>query len=210
MLANNSNYSNYNEIYTNDDDDVRMLFRAWINERESPTLLDSQFEILENVLELLANQQAILEEVDEVSVENDYINCLYEMEMERIRYISGSYIRCRLDKIENIWMIDDHLILNRMTKEEKEYFNSFKRIKRAALAKWSNNDSLSLSYKGIQDFKEHEGGKHLIFRVIKDDLGDLQIDPTSLTRVELLRNDIYVVRASIALPLLQRGDVELV
>lgn len=234
MLANlNSNFSvlnNYHDFDNNvndeDDDDVRMLFRAWVNERECPTLLNSETETLENVLELLANQQALLEEVEDISVENDYIHCLYEMEMERIRYVCGSYIRCRLDKIEGNWMLGDGDIFDRLTEEEKQYFTSFKRIKTAALGKWSGSNGvnggnvadefsnscspLTLSPEGVDGKKAVEEGRHLIFRVLKDDLGDLQIDPTSLTKVQLQRGDIYVVKAAIAIPLLRRGDVELV
>lgn len=230
MLANlNSNFSvlnNYHNIEVNvnddDDDDVRMLFRAWVNERECPSLLHSETETLENVLELLANQQALLEEVEDISVENDYIHCLYEMEMERIRYVCGSYIRCRLDKIEHNWMLGDGDIFDRLTEEEKQYFTSFKRIKTAALGKWSggggnvadesftSSSPLTLSPDGVDGKKAVEEGRHLIFRVLKDDLGDLQIDPTSLTKVQLQRGDIYVVKAAIAIPLLRRGDVELV
>ncbi|XP_055906433.1 DNA replication complex GINS protein SLD5 [Eupeodes corollae] len=69
---------------------------AWANELFAPEILPHQGEMLELMLGQIAHMEENMKELDK----NDFRFIAHQMELERIRYIIASYLRCRLQKIE--------------------------------------------------------------------------------------------------------------
>ena len=76
------------------------LVRVWLNERAAPELLPHPAGILADVLEFVENQQAQLDTATTTTSADAVLSALlYEMELERYRYILRDFAQCRLRKV---------------------------------------------------------------------------------------------------------------
>lgn len=79
---------------------IERLEQAWMNEKFAPELLESKSEIVECVMEQLEHMEENLRRAKK----GDLKVSIHRMEMERIRYVLSSYLRCRLMKIEKFFL----------------------------------------------------------------------------------------------------------
>uniref|UniRef100_H2QW29 DNA replication complex GINS protein SLD5 n=1 Tax=Pan troglodytes TaxID=9598 RepID=H2QW29_PANTR len=86
---------------------------AWMNEKFAPELLESKPEIVECVMEQLEHMEENLRRAKR----EDLKVSIHQMEMERIRYVLSSYLRCRLMKIEKFF---PHVLEKEKTRPEGE------------------------------------------------------------------------------------------
>lgn len=106
---------------------LEILETAWTNEMCAPELLQHQTDMLELMLSQVAHMEEQMKDLDK----NDFRFVVHQMELERIRYIMSSYLRCRLQKIETF----TQYILNRdaeldeadkrLSPEEAKYAQDF-------------------------------------------------------------------------------------
>ncbi|XP_060132400.1 DNA replication complex GINS protein SLD5 isoform X1 [Zootoca vivipara] len=92
---------------------LRSLQQAWMNEMFSPELLESKSEVVDCVVEQLEHMEANLKRAEK----GDLKVSIHRMEVERIRYILSSYLRCRLRKIEKYF---PHVLEKEKTRAEGE------------------------------------------------------------------------------------------
>ncbi|XP_062935533.1 DNA replication complex GINS protein SLD5 isoform X1 [Cynocephalus volans] len=92
---------------------IARLEQAWMNEKFAPELLESKSEIIECVIEQLDH----MEENVRRAKKGDLKVSIHRMEMERIRYVLNSYLRCRLLKIEKFF---PHVLEKEKTRPEGE------------------------------------------------------------------------------------------
>ena len=71
--------------------------KSWLNERSAPDILPYQGEMVDLMLGQLAHMEENLLAIDQ----NDFRRITHRMELERIRFVVTSYLRCRLQKIED-------------------------------------------------------------------------------------------------------------
>ncbi|XP_052607803.1 DNA replication complex GINS protein SLD5 isoform X3 [Peromyscus californicus insignis] len=86
---------------------------AWMNEKFAPELLESKSEIVECVMEQLEHMEENLRRAKR----GDLKVSIHRMEMERIRYVLSSYLRCRLMKIEKFF---PHILEKEKTRPSEE------------------------------------------------------------------------------------------
>jgi hypothetical protein len=86
-----------------EEDDIGLLQRGWLNERSSPELLPYLHDIIANVLEVIRRQQQFIDTIGyngRGSGEDDvFMGIYYELEVERIKFLIRSYIETRLQKV---------------------------------------------------------------------------------------------------------------
>lgn len=75
---------------------LESLKNAWLNERHAPELLPHQTDMLDMML----GQIVHMDENIRLLPKNDFRQIAHKMELERVKYIINSYLRCRLEKIE--------------------------------------------------------------------------------------------------------------
>ncbi|CAD7680319.1 unnamed protein product [Nyctereutes procyonoides] len=92
---------------------IEKLEQAWMNEKFAPELLESKSEIVECVMEQLDHMEENLRRAKK----GDLKVSIHRMEMERIRYVLSSYLRCRLMKIEKFF---PHILEKEKTPREGE------------------------------------------------------------------------------------------
>lgn len=78
---------------------IERLEQAWMNEKFAPELLESKCEIVECIMEQLDHMESNLRRAPK----GDLKVSIHRMELERIRYVLSSYLRCRLTKIEKFF-----------------------------------------------------------------------------------------------------------
>ncbi|XP_067401646.1 DNA replication complex GINS protein SLD5 [Emydura macquarii macquarii] len=92
---------------------IRRLEQAWLNEKFAPELLETKSEIVECVMEQLDHMESNLKRAKP----GDLKVSIHRMEIERIRYVLSSYLRCRLVKIEKFF---PHILEKEKSRAEGE------------------------------------------------------------------------------------------
>ncbi|XP_017461296.1 PREDICTED: DNA replication complex GINS protein SLD5 [Rhagoletis zephyria] len=75
---------------------LEIVETAWQNELCAPEILQHQTDMMELMLGQVAHMEENMKDLDK----NDFRFIVHQMELERIRYVMASYLRCRLQKIE--------------------------------------------------------------------------------------------------------------
>lgn len=92
---------------------LEFLEIAWTNEMCAPEILHHQSDMLDLMMGQLAHMEENMKGLDK----NDFRYVIHQMELERIRYIIASYLRCRLRKIE---MYSKHILNEESVREHDE------------------------------------------------------------------------------------------
>lgn len=205
------------------DDEVSIvdkLTKAWLNERNSPEILPFQFDLIENVIELVENQVDRLELESSPSnnggtIELAFQRCLIQIELERIKYMLQSYFRCRISKIEQFAFglksgMPVSELLRLLSKPELDHLNTYIRLTEEALKESILNHlppTLRCMEAGSGAANLHA---HVIARFLKD-TPSLLIDPISQAVEENIEaGDLYVLQYTTVKELLTTGHVELI
>lgn len=102
---------------------LQNLQNAWLNEKFAPELLPQRADMLELIFIQIAHLEENIAQLDK----NDFRYIAHRIELERIKYIVTSYLRCRIKKIEAFTRAvleeDDHRAVDkkRMSDEERQY-----------------------------------------------------------------------------------------
>ncbi|KAK9885234.1 hypothetical protein WA026_010737 [Henosepilachna vigintioctopunctata] len=75
---------------------IEVMEEAWLNEKFSPEILPNKIDFVE----LLLGQLSAMEENLENVGDRDIKKTLHLLEVDRLRFLVGSYLRMRLEKIE--------------------------------------------------------------------------------------------------------------
>ncbi|XP_033632865.1 DNA replication complex GINS protein SLD5-like [Asterias rubens] len=93
-------------------DVLQKIEEAWLNEKFSPDLLESKSELIDCMLEQTQEMESNVSKCKK----GDFRIIVHKMEIDRIRYILSSYLRIRLQKIEQFY----HTILKREAERKDE------------------------------------------------------------------------------------------
>ena len=74
------------------------LFKAWLNEKLSPELLEHKTSIVECIIEQINNMESNIQNAKK----GDFRVALHKLELDRIKYILFSYLRVRIRKVDKI------------------------------------------------------------------------------------------------------------
>lgn len=215
---------------SNYEDVISELYRIWRNERGSPELQSNPEDLIKEVLELIDFQSNKLSEQQQQSTSaanHAFLDCLYQMDLERIKFVVKSLLRCRLSKIERGWAEfwpnwstpeRSQLLQSKMTSFEREYLESFasnivsnlnESVIQRMPEKTGDIDTPEMSWQGPRPLASTNPNAHVICR-IKKDLGQVILDPISRATAELQANDTFVLQYAVIKNFLEKGEVELI
>jgi GINS complex subunit 4 len=80
------------------------LKKAWCAEQFSPEILHYEGELVEVHLRRLAEMERSLD-VTFTTPDQKFLGNIYEMEMERIKYVLKSYLKLRIKKVNALWQV---------------------------------------------------------------------------------------------------------
>lgn len=87
----------------------------WRNEKFAPEILPHKIDIVECLLDLASSME---ENIDNLSV-GDFKRTIYQLEVDRVRYLVTSYLRTRVEKIQayvsHILKQENHRLSNEMS-----------------------------------------------------------------------------------------------
>lgn len=102
---------------------LEILQNTWLNEKFAPELLPHKSDMLDLMLGQIEHMEENISQLDK----NDFRYVAHRIELERIKYILTSYLRCRVKKIERFTRAildeDDERPANkkRLSDEERRY-----------------------------------------------------------------------------------------
>lgn len=209
------------EVY---DDPVELLYRTWRNERAAPEILEAPAGLLESILELLEIQ------ANRGPASLNVVDCIYQMDAERIKFVLKSWLRCRLAKIERNWAAfwptwsDSERAANalaRLLPAEREYLESLSSSLVSALQEGCLS-RLPADLSSLQDPEMLADGStpialptaansHVICRVRRDfHAGEIVLDPVTRATAFLEPNDTFVLQYEVIKDFLSNGEIELI
>ncbi|KAJ1965043.1 GINS complex subunit [Dipsacomyces acuminosporus] len=192
------------------EDDLSILTRAWINERNAPEILEYEGAAIENLFELVDFQ------TQKIPTQPVAIANILKMDVDRIKYLVRSYLRTRLNKIEKFarHYIEAAMYQERMSQSELDYAKGFveledKHMRRSFLDQLpphlrrldeGNGDGLEMIPKPDLD--------SAVFCRVRTTVGEFQFEPSE-DPIVMKRNNIFITRYSIIRDLVEDGKVEL-
>uniref|UniRef100_M4BXF7 GINS subunit domain-containing protein n=1 Tax=Hyaloperonospora arabidopsidis (strain Emoy2) TaxID=559515 RepID=M4BXF7_HYAAE len=148
-------------------EDVVRMRTLWVNELHAPEILQYSDEMVSEMLEQIRNQQeyidSINEDRDQLTEQKSLVNKLYQMEIDRLRYMVSSYLRTRLRKIEKFafHILEDAELMQRLSVKERSFAQQFmmlyeSHVNDLALSKL-DEESRSLSAEGMAAMNDSDG-----------------------------------------------------
>ncbi|KAJ0399344.1 hypothetical protein P43SY_001533 [Pythium insidiosum] len=112
-------------------EDVERMKTLWINEANAPEVLPFDDEMVTEMLDQLKNQQEYVDSVAEdratLNEERAFVNKLYQMEIDRLKFVLSSYLRTRLRKIERFapHILSDPMLTQRLSQKEIQFAKQY-------------------------------------------------------------------------------------
>ncbi|KAJ1934152.1 GINS complex subunit, partial [Linderina pennispora] len=189
--------------------DLLVLRRAWINERNSPELYTYEGAALENLMELVDFQLQSLD-AQPASIQN-----VIRMDADRVKYLVRSYLRTRLNKVEQHSGYVLREMKERLSQAELEYAEGFRSLQDAHVRK-SFLDQFPAHLRRV-DEETKDGLKMVpepdmdraVFCRVRTTVGQFQFDESE-DPIVMKKGNIFITQYSIIRDLLRDGRVELI
>jgi len=186
---------------------------AWLNEKNSPEILQFESDLVSTLLAQIENQQQYFNET--VSNQNEQFQShLYEMEAERIKYVIRCYLRTRIAKIEKhfLYILQNEEIYSKLSEQELTYAQKYCDTVQSHLDKTvlhSLPENLRSLTEQTADFDmiPKPNLDEFVFCKVLQNIGDYQLDEVDSVRLE--EDDIYLLRFRAIKPLLEAGKIRL-
>ncbi|KAJ2760257.1 GINS complex subunit [Coemansia nantahalensis] len=193
------------------EDDLPLLMRAWVNERNAPELLHYEGTAVENLMELVDFQ------TKQIAAQPAVVANILKMDVDRVKYLVRSYLRARLAKIElhAVHYTRDPLYRERMSQNELDYAKGFvalgeKHMRRSFLDQLPPHlRSLDETAGNGMEMVTKPDVDTAVFCRVRSTVGEFQFDPSE-DPIVMRRNNIFITRYSIIRSLLEDGKVELI
>ncbi|KAK5576166.1 hypothetical protein RB653_007307 [Dictyostelium firmibasis] len=203
----NSN-NNYKELTLLD-----KLKRAWINEKYAPNLLIYEEDIIRDVMEKIEEKESLCASAIS-NINLQFTANIYEMEIERLKYIIKCYLVERIKKIDKYYTsillqiengdeYDDKLL----SEFEINYCQKYK----ALMDGYFKNTLLNSIPKDFQKMDSNAINKPFlntfVFCKPREDLGDFLVDDET---IDFKKSSIYFLRYLPIKSLVEGGKMDLI
>ncbi|KAF1773065.1 hypothetical protein JG687_00005487 [Phytophthora cactorum] len=197
-------------------EDVQRMRTLWVNELNAPEILQYDEEMVSEMLEQIRNQQEYVDSVYEdraqLTEEKSFVNKLYQMEIDRLRYMVSSYLRTRLHKIEKfaIHILSDAVLTQRLSVKERNFAQQFvmlfeSHVNDLALGKFTK-ENRTLTAEGMVPEPNLDS---FVFCQGKE-AGGVQCDDKGGDFVQVTSADRYVLRYRSVQEHVQAGTIDLI
>ncbi|PVU98646.1 hypothetical protein BB560_005626 [Smittium megazygosporum] len=203
----------------NSTDDDWQTLKTWLmNERGAPILLKYRSIELENLAQLINFQlERIQSIVDSADSEKNFESIILQTDVERTKYIIRSYLRTRIQKIEEnfSWYATTDPKLSNITKLELDFAKNLEK----SIHKYYNDSFLNDLPQQLRalDGTDPEGLSLIpepnlnaaVFVIILKGVGDFQL-ASSGDVIQMNKNNIFITSYSNIAPLLESGHAKLI
>ncbi|EGC35173.1 hypothetical protein DICPUDRAFT_79109 [Dictyostelium purpureum] len=200
----------YNTQLDNDENNLlNKLKTIWINEKFAPNLLDYQNEIISNVMEKIEEKEALCTEGIQ-NKSHQFTADIYEMEIERLKYIVKCYLRLRIKKIDQFYtsvLKESQSNTELLSQHELKYTERYK----SYMDEYFKKTILSSLHKDHSTMSpDHYLEPQLntwVFCKPKENLGEYLIDEDT---IDFKKTSIYFVKYRPIKDLVQAGRMDLI
>ena len=185
-----------------------------MNERFAPELLPHKDVLIRRLLDLLSEQE---ERTRELDPSDSLRKMIYGLEIERVRYLLTSYMRCRLDKIQSqaLYLEQDEAAQTHLSSSEQSFASRYAHMYKDHVRReaWDvdNASTLPESVKDLSKMEMLASPPNLeayVFCVAMRDCPPLSIDSNgSIQTLEMLRGEVCLLPYVLLRPLLEEGAV---
>lgn len=199
--------------------DVELLKRAWRNEKAAPEILIFQNDLVQRSRE----QIQLLEEAIEAFAESgtdDLMLSLYRMDLDRTLFLLRSYLRTRLQKIEKyvIYISITEELWNRLSKPEQKFAEKCtdafqKHLEQSVLSKLPHGYQSMIKQAISSEENDMVPVPQLdtfVFCKSRGPIGSFQLDDKGEDMVNLVADDLYILRYRPIKGLLETAQIDLV
>eukprot|EP00250_Pteridium_aquilinum_P002321 c12518_g1_i1 orf=215-910(-) len=199
--------------------DVEILQRVWRNEKAAPEVLPYENLLVERIREQILLMEDTLsaftgEASDELTLS------MYRMDIDRTMFLLRAYLRIRLLKIEQFAMhiLRTEELWERLSQQEQDYAQRYidilqKHMEQSVLSKlpFGYQSMLRQATSSEEDDMISEPSLDtFVFCKSKGPIGSLQLDDKGDESVDLLADDLYILRYRPVRRLLETDRIELV
>lgn len=173
---------------------------SWLRrEKVSPEILTYQENLLNKVIERIESKQEELNSRVTESLEMQFENQIYQLDLDRMKYLVANYLRTRLFKIQNMAI---SIVYNgqdeNLSCKEYEFLAKFYLLKTNHFKK-SFLLNIPEEFRKIEDEQHSKTPitrvnmkKHVIVKALHD-LGTFKVDEETDKSINLSKNDIVVL-----------------
>ncbi|CAM6090793.1 unnamed protein product [Calypogeia fissa] len=199
--------------------DVDLLKRVWRNEKEAPEILRYEAQLVERVQEqILLMEENIAALSTEIS--DELMLSLYRMDVNRALFLLRSYLRTRLSKIEQfpIHIVSTPEVSEKLSESELEYAFRYgealaKHFEQTVLNRLPEEyTSMSKQYTSSEegDMIPKPQLDTFVFCKSKGTIGAFQLDDKGDETVDLMKDDLHILRYRPVRRLLEENKIELI
>eukprot|EP00249_Psilotum_nudum_P011420 c23163_g1_i1 orf=240-929(+) len=199
--------------------DLELLKRVWRNEKAAPEMLAYEANLVQRVREQIALMEDTLS-VFSGNASDELMASMYRMDVDRTMFLLRAYLRVRLLKIEKFAMhiLRTQELWERLSEQEQDYAQRFtdtlqKHLEQSVLSKLPFGYQSMLRQAGSSEEDDMIPEPQLdtfVFCRSKGDIGSLQLDDKGDETVDLLADDLYILRYRPIQKLLEADRIELV
>ncbi|KAK1295286.1 hypothetical protein QJS10_CPA16g01678 [Acorus calamus] len=198
--------------------DVELLRRAWRNEKAGPEILQFQDALVQRAREQIQLLEGTVEEFMENGTD-DLVISLYQMDLDRTLFLLRSYLRIRLLKIQKyVIHYSKTQLWDRLSEEEQKFAKKCtdileKHFERSVLSRlpYGYQSILRQSISSEEDDMVPEPQLDtFVFCKSKGAVGSFQLDDSGDEIVDLVADDLYILRYKSIKGLVEAGRIDLV
>lgn len=195
-----------------DDEDTSVLVEqmkaALLNEKAAPDVLHFEEKLVDNLLESLQSQQKVLD-TNVFTADAQFYAALYQMEIDRVKYLVASYLRTRLAKLKKFVMYQMSEQPAVLSTAETIFLKQYSDLKE----KHFRSAVLDQLPEACRDLDPTEMGARpeldqYVFCHVIEDIGDFQFAEDKPT-LRMDKGAGYLLRYSIIQKLLSENKVKL-
>ncbi|KAN0034310.1 hypothetical protein ACTFIV_000807 [Dictyostelium citrinum] len=204
----NSNKNNNKELTLLD-----KLKRAWINEKYAPNLLNYEEDIIKEVMEKIEEKESLCASAIS-NINLQFTANIYEMEIERLKYIIKCYLVQRIKKIDKFYTS----ILLQIENDEDDSFKLLSEFEinycqkyKALMDGYFKNTLLNSIPKDFQKMDSNTINRPFlntfVFCKPREDLGDFLVDDET---IDFKKTSIYFLKYLPIKSLVEGGKMDLI
>lgn len=192
---------------------IDSLFRAWVNEKGAPELLDYANDAVSQLLDKVVEQEGAVHEMGQDNLTKHFLRHIFQTEIVRIKYLIKAYLRTRQIKIEQhvAYILNEkNNQIPKLSAAELRYAQGYKEISDTLKQTSFLNqlpDRVANPPQGKDESVVAPNDRNYVFCYVEQDLGHLQIDET--VTISLSRGNIYVLRYDLIATYLADSSVRL-
>lgn len=197
--------------------DVELLKRAWRNEKAAPEILHFQTALVQRSREQIQLMEETVEEFGENGTDPLTVS-LYQMDLDRTQFLLRSYLRIRLQKIEKyMFHILKTDVWSRLSEQEQKFAKRCtddmeRHLEQSVLSRLPDGYQSILKQSVASEEDDMVPEPRLdtfVFCKSKGSIEAFQLDDSKEV-VDLVADDLYILRYNSVKPLIESGQIDLV